>query len=780
MATDILAQQAELRSQLWAVLNRLEFALDDSDVDIIVAHCEINDRHGVGVLLKRLFSNYRNIVSIRSKNLYGGHQEFGAFDFCLPSETLSSAEIAAKVAKAIGTRKPKRILSVPYFVDDVLTTLALKEQFDVPLCTYIMDDQNVYVRNIPDHYLEKLLQKSELRLGISRDLCHAYEQKYQLKFWFLPPVVPENLIQTQPRLASETVDQSKTGVLIGNIWSQGWLDQLRFLTKKTGEVIHWYGNPNREWLTFQEIDLQRDGIFFQGYAPEDQLIQALRAASYAVILTGTTDEIEDRPELAKLSLPSRLPYIIAVANTPIIVIGSRDTAAANFVREFQLGYVCDYEPAHFRQAVASIRDPLIQQEIRQRAARLASSFSAAGMGDWIWRSLEKRRPLNLQFEQLGTTLADATVVITACEMNQSHGTGALVKRIVADTPNVLSIRSMDLYGGDHDFGDVSLYVSHRGLSRQEGVQKLLSMINGHTAKRILCVPYRSDDLITAIALHDLYQVPLATYIMDDQNICVHNISDELMQEFLTKCSLRLATHPELRDAYEAKYGLQFWLLPAVVPDSLISRFPVLPDPNSRFATVGALIGSLWSQQWFELLCTSIKNAGVELDWYGNTQYHWLQDTPEQLKQRGINPCGLLPEEQLAETLKVYPYVIVPTGTLDERDDHHELSRLSLPGRIIFALATANIPVIVLGSEKTSASHFVQRFNIGLTCAYDGESLRQAIEQITEVKTQQQMRHNAAAVAAKFSAKGINHWLWKSIDLGEPCDPRFEELLPRTY
>ncbi|MGC8714964.1 MAG: hypothetical protein ACP5RH_21490, partial [Leptodesmis sp.] len=89
MATDILAQQAELRSQLWAVLNRLEFALDDSDVDIIVAHCEINDRHGVGVLLKRLFSNYRNIVSIRSKNLYGGHQEFGAFDFCLPSETLS-------------------------------------------------------------------------------------------------------------------------------------------------------------------------------------------------------------------------------------------------------------------------------------------------------------------------------------------------------------------------------------------------------------------------------------------------------------------------------------------------------------------------------------------------------------------------------------------------------------------------------------------------------------------------------------------------------------------
>lgn len=778
MTTNILVQQAELRSQLWAVLSGLEFVLDESDVDVVIAHCEINDRHGVGVLLKRLFPNNKRIVSIRSRDLYDGFQEFGALNLCLPSEKLSSLEIAAKITEIIGKRKPRRILSVPYFVEDVLTTLALKEVFDVPLCTYVMDDQNIYVKNIPDHYLKELLQKSELRLGISRDLCHAYEKKYQLKFWFLPPVVPENLLQTQPKLTVGKVNQFNAGVLVGNIWSQGWLDQFRALTRQTGEVINWYGNPNRDWLDFQEADLQQDGICFQGYAPEEQLIQTLRNSSYAVILAGTTNELEDRPELAKLSLPSRLPYIIAVANTPIIVIGGRDTAAANFVEEFQLGLVCGYDPEHFRQAVASIRDPLAQQEIRQRAAKLARSLSAEGMGEWIWRSLEKRRPLNFQFEQLGTTLSDATVVITACEMNQSHGTGALVKRIVADTPNILSIRSMDLYGGDHDFGDASLYVSHRGLSRQEGVQRLVNAISGHTFKQILCVPYRADDLITAIALHDLYNTPLATYIMDDQNICVNNIADELMHEFLMKCSLRLATHPELRDAYKAKYGLQFWLLPAVVPDELISKTPVLCEISFRPPTIGALIGSLWSQQWFELLSTSIKDAGAQLDWYGNTKYPWMQDTPEQLKQRGINPCGLLPEDKLAKILSTYPYIIVPTGTLDERDDHHELSRLSLPGRIIFALATANIPIIVVGSQDTSAAHFVQRFNIGVTCDYDGESLRQAIEQVTNVKTQQQMRQNAAVIASKFSAERINQWLWKSIDLGKPSDLRFEELFSR--
>jgi hypothetical protein len=779
MTTDILAQQAELRSQLWSVLSGLEFALDDSDVDLIVTHSEVNNRHGTGILLQRLFPDSREIVTIRSKNLYDGCQEFGAFDLCLPSEKLSRSEIAAKIDETLGSRKPRRILLVPYYAYDILIALALKDRFKVPLCTYVMDDQNIYVKNIPDSYLNEILQKSDLRFGISRDLCHAYEKKYKVKFWFLPPVAPADLIQTRPQLPVEKREQPKAGILIGNIWSQIWLDQLRLLTRETGERVNWYGNPNREWLAFQEADLQKDGIYFRGYAPEDQLIQALRSAPYAIILTGTTNELEDRPELAKLSLPSRLPYIIAVANTPMIVIGSRETAAAKFVEEFHLGYVCEYTPEAFCQAVASICDSIAQQEIRQRAAELAGSLSAEGMGDWIWRSLEKGRPFDLRFKQFGQFIADANVVITQNEVNQRHGTGALVRRIVADTPNILSIRSLDDYGGEHQFGDISFCLSHRGLSRKDAFQNVINALGGNTIKRIFCVPYSPDTLITAIALKELCDIPLGAYIMDDQNIYTNHIPDHLMREFLTKCSLRLATHPELRDAYEAKYGLKFWLLPAVVPDQLISSSAKIPDLTARSSNLGALIGSIWSLQWFELLSTTIRDAGVKLDWYGNTEYYWMKDTPEQLQQRGLNPCGLLPESQLAETLSTYPFVIVPTGTLDERDDHPELSRLSLPGRIIFALATANIPVIILGSEKTSAAAFVQRFKIGATCAYDGESLRQAIDRVTDAKTQQQMRQNAAAVASKFSAKGINQWLWQSIDLGEPADLRFEELLPRS-
>jgi hypothetical protein len=42
-----------------------------------------------------------------------------------------------------------------------------------------------------------------------------------------------------------------------------------------------------------------------------------------------------------------------------------------------------------------------------------------------------------------------------------------------------------------------------------------------------------------------------------------------------------------------------------------------------------------------------------------------------------------------------------------------------------------------------------------------------------------LRHNAALIAPRLSTKGMSDWLWASIDLGEPVDSRFEELLARA-
>ncbi|MFN7276015.1 MAG: FkbM family methyltransferase, partial [bacterium] len=242
---------------------------------------------------------------------------------------------------------------------------------------------------------------------------------------------------------------------------------------------------------------------------------------------------------------------------------------------------------------------------------------------------------------------------------------------------------------------------------------------------------------------------------------------------------RFATHPELRDAYENKYGYKFWLLPAIVPHRLINSEVAEVSPQRCQEKWGALLGSIWSPQWFQSLLESIQGAGIKLDWYGNSNYYWLKESPAELEKWGLYGQGLYPEEKLAQQLQAYPFVIVPTGTMDERDDRTELSRLSLPGRIIFNLATANTPVILLGSNKTSAANFINRFQIGVVCDYTPESLAAAVDYVLQPENQQRMRENAVKVAAKFSDKGIDQWVWQSLEKEQAADDRFEAILPRS-
>ena len=139
---------------------------------------------------------------------------------------------------------------------------------------------------------------------------------------------------------------------------------------------------------------------------------------------------------------------------------------------------------------------------------------------------------------------------------------------------------------------------------------------------------------------------------------------------------------------------------------------------------------------------------------------------------GIRPCGLPPEQQLAETLKGYSYLVAPTGRLDDVDDNPRL------WRIFFAIGAANLPVITLGDPTTSAAEFVQRFEVGVNCPYEGDGLKRAVDGLIAGPAQARLRRNAARIAPRLSAEGVSDWLWDSIDLGAPVNSRFEELLPR--
>jgi hypothetical protein len=416
----------------------------------------------------------------------------------------------------------------------------------------------------------------------------------------------------------------------------------------------------------------------------------------------------------------------------------------------------------------------------------ARSFRA----DWRawWRELEDHQELRRRLERLASQpplspsapllREPVDVVVTTNEMNDRHGTGVLVKRVFEGRRGLFSIRARNDYGGEHDFGDAAVVVAHGGGERATAFGRVLGALRGRTVRRIVCVPYAADDLLTSIALAELFRAPLCAWIMDDYNVGTGGIPDVLMHEFLSKCTLRLATHSELREAYERKYRLPFSILPAVVTEEFVTTEVALPDGPEVAAGTGTLVGSFWSQRWFDRMCDLLAASGHATHWFGNHRSPYFRFPPDRLAAARLEPRGIVPERELAPLLRRYPYCVVPTGTLDAEDDASHTALLSLPGRILFAAATAHVPQIVVGSPETSAARVVTRLGIGIVSPFEPDAYRRAVAQVLEPEAQLRMRRNAAAIAPALSSKGVGEWLYSSIERGAAADERFERVFPR--
>ncbi len=365
--------------------------------DVIISYNEINSHHGTGVLIQRMFRGCCSLLTIRVVDSYGGRQDFGELNFRMPGVDLDRKRIFETVLSMVRGTIIKRIVCVPWTADDVLTAIALREITNAQLCMYIMDDQNVNKGRIPDDVLGEALVKSKLRLVISPEMQYAYQNKYHLKFWLLPPLVNHQLLRSNPLPAPRNPDR---GVLVGNVWSQHWLQLIRETIRSSGIRIDWYCNAGAPWLKLDPEELKRDGIHFFPALPEEELAPVLANYEFALVPTGTLDESDDNRWVAQLSLPSRIPFMIAAAHIPIIVIGNPKTASARFVRRFGVGATCEYATADFKRAVRHVTTVETQEIMRENAARIAPIFSDAGAADWLWEALEKGEPSNLKFENL--------------------------------------------------------------------------------------------------------------------------------------------------------------------------------------------------------------------------------------------------------------------------------------------------------------------------------------------------------------------------------------------
>lgn len=369
-------------------------AIPENGATLVITHAELSSRHGTGALLLRLLRAEPSLVVFYSHRFFESH-DVDVPAFHIRSTTLFQSR-DRRIRNLLAHKNIRRILCVPFYQEDVQTALTAQACTGAPLVLYIMDDQNIHTQEIPDHLLKRLIQYSSVCVAISPALCEAYSEKYGRRFWFAPPTAdPDLFVPPEHHFEQKTPPR---GILVGNLWSSQTLGQFRETVRLSGLKIDWCGNAGRPFIALDADELSKAGIFLRSHLPEPSLIELTRNADFAVVPAGTLDGSDTHEWLARASLPSRIVYLMAVANVPIIVMGHPQTAAAQFVLELGLGTVCDYSADSFLNSVREVM--AAAKRIRERANSLSPTFSSRALSNWLWESMERGQAIDDRFESL--------------------------------------------------------------------------------------------------------------------------------------------------------------------------------------------------------------------------------------------------------------------------------------------------------------------------------------------------------------------------------------------
>jgi FkbM family methyltransferase len=374
------------------------------EATLIITFNEVSHHHGTGVLIKRLFAEEKNVLHLRSATTYPCN-DFGAVNWLVNHSGRPEREIMSTLATLLAQHEIKRILCVPFSSCDLHSALAAQEICGVPLCLYVMDDQNIYTPGIPDHLMRRALQRADLVFAISPEMRDAYEQKFGDKIWILPPTVHSSSTPTH----QQTVPRdSHRGVLVGNIWSKERLEQLLALLKDSGLHVDWFSNGALKFPHHTPESLQASGLHPQGHLEESRLIVRLREYAYSLVLAGSPGQDKDITWLSALSLPSRLPFVVAAGELPVLAVGEANTPVGNFVSRFNVGVISPPNAASLKNAASLLCQPDQQHIFRESAKTIAPLFESRGIATWIWESLDKGQPIDARFEKAFARLPSNT------------------------------------------------------------------------------------------------------------------------------------------------------------------------------------------------------------------------------------------------------------------------------------------------------------------------------------------------------------------------------------
>lgn len=382
--------------------------MDPQPNDLIISAIEINNRHGVGILLQRFFPNSSNLITLRSLSVYNGEESFGIGHHELKSGTLTVPEIETRLKKLLSQYQIRRILCVPYYREDFIHGILAKKLTGAPLCTYLMDDQNVFTSQVPDYWVDGLLRVSEIRFGISPELCAAYQHKYGVNFHLLPPLV-ERAEPLVPCYWQPDPEAPFKVAMIGNVWTAKRFLQLRELLQATGLHVDWYGSGSAaSWLPGTPEEWESDNIRCFGYLPEQDLVAALAAYPCVLVPSGSLDQNDDNISFSRLSLPSRLVFLHTRTDTPVLLLGSEDSSAGRFIRGLGTGLCAGYEVSDLRIQIARMQDPAEHRSLRQAIRHWAPSLVLPDGGEWLWESLSRQTPSPATFHSAFQTKHDNT------------------------------------------------------------------------------------------------------------------------------------------------------------------------------------------------------------------------------------------------------------------------------------------------------------------------------------------------------------------------------------
>lgn len=364
---------------------------------LLIVPNEVNLHHGTGVLLNRLF-NQEDTFVLRSHNFY---EDKGSFSgSVLPALNHSRLGIYSMVMAALEGFCFEKILCVPYLKEEFRIAVAAKSILGLPLATWVMDDNYIHTNQVPKNDALELFRASDICFAISAEMRDAYQTHFETKFHVLPPIVGSANLKTAPCAPDFTKKlDEKTCAMVGNVWGVSWLRRMLSLFQQSGWKVDWFGRGSAcAWLKTTPAELAAHGIQEQGFINEEKLAERLAAYPFVVVPTGTGDEEDDRKQITMLSLPTRLPFLLAVAKIPMVVVGSPESCSARFLRRFGVGLHCAYEIGAFRSALAKIGEEDFNAECRRNATALAPIFTDQGLEPWIWQSCQKRAPVDDRFE----------------------------------------------------------------------------------------------------------------------------------------------------------------------------------------------------------------------------------------------------------------------------------------------------------------------------------------------------------------------------------------------